>query len=73
MIDYYAKAVLTVIAVALIAISVKLWTPRTAQAAMERGSVTMGQLMDSTQLSDADRQKLVAELPVVVVWKILSK
>lgn len=71
--DNYTKAVLTVIAVALVGLNLKLWEPRPAHAAMATEGVTMESLMDSPNLSEADRQKLIARIPVVAVWKILQK
>ena len=71
--DRYSKTVLTIIAVALAAIAVKLWEPRPAQAALfETSGPTYGELMDLSKINDPTKVqeaalKIVRRIPLVRV------
>ena len=73
MMDSYSKVILTIIAIALVAINLKLWEPRPANAAKISDVVTLNAPMNSESLSETERQKLIARVPVVAVWAILNK
>mgnify|MGYP001201134208 CR=1 FL=1 len=59
--DRYSKTVLTIIAIALAAIAIKLWEPRPAQAAMfEASRPTVGDLMDLRNIKDQQKMQEAA-------------
>ena len=64
--DRFTKAVLAVIAVALVSIAAKMWAPNEAHAhGMFSAAPTVGEFQDVK--TDADRQKLLRRIPVVRV------
>lgn len=73
MLDKYSKAVLTVIALGLVGVNIKLWEPQAAHADSTAEAVTMATLMRSESLTDAERAALLERIPVVAVWSILNK
>lgn len=73
MLDRYSKLVLTVIALGLVGVNIKLWQPQPAHAESAAKTVTMATLMRSEAMTDAERAALLEEIPVVAVWSILNK
>lgn len=71
MIDNYTKAVLTVIAITLSLITIKLFEPKPAQAAM-LGGPTFGDFLDLRKVEDVEKRKVayanfMRSLPMVRV------
>ncbi len=58
----YTTAVLTVIAVALVVISIRLGTPQPVQAGLFDGSPTLGELRRLQDILDPDEKKLARKL-----------
>ena len=73
MLDRYTKLVLTVIALGLVGVNIKLWEPQAAHAAPAAEAVTMATLMRSEAMTDAERAALLENIPVVAVWSIRNK
>jgi hypothetical protein len=73
MLDRYSKLVLTVIALGLVGVNIKLWEPQSAYADSKPRAVTMATLLNSPNMTDAERAALLDEIPVVAVWSILNK
>ena len=70
--DRYSKIVLTIIAVALAAIAVRLWEPQPAQAAMFESALTLGDLMDVSKIADQTQKndaalRIMRRIPLVRV------
>jgi len=76
--DRYSKTVLTIIAVALAVIAIRLWEPSPAQAAMfEASGPTYGELMDLSKIKDPAKVqetalKIVRRIPVVHVHGVVQ-
>ncbi len=60
--NLYTKAVLTVIAGALVTISIRLGEPQPAQAGLSDGSPTLGDLRRLPEIADPNQRKLAREL-----------
>jgi hypothetical protein len=70
--DKYTKLVLTVIAVSLIIIAIKLWEPREAHTGPFSSGPTVGDLMALREIKDqaklaAARDHLIRSIPLVRV------
>ena len=69
--DRYTKFVLTIIAISLSVIAVKIWEPREARAGVFGGSPTLGDLLSVKDIKDSkNRQKAYKELMsrIPLVW-----
>ena len=71
--DRYTKGVLTIIAVALVVIAIKLWEPRPANAVFVDPGPTLGDLYRIQQIAnDTEREDTMARLadkiPLSYVW-----
>jgi hypothetical protein len=71
--DNYTKGVLTIIAVALVVIAIKLWEPRSANAVFMDPGPTLGDLYRIEQIAnDAEREatmeRLADKIPLSYVW-----
>ena len=70
--DSYTKAVLTVIAVALVAIAAHMWAPNEAVAApFGLSATTLGELMDIAKIKDPKEREeaaLKARRGVLVIY-----
>ena len=58
----YTSAVLTVIAVALVIISIRLGAPQPVQAGLFDGSPTLGELRRLQEILDPNERKIAREL-----------
>ena len=75
--DRYLKTVLTIIAITLTAIAVRLWEPQPAQAAMFESAPTVGDMIDVDKITDATQKndaalKLMRRIPLVRVHGSVS-
>ncbi len=68
--DRYTKAVLTVIAVSLSMIAVKMWEPREAHAAVFGSAPTVGDLRNAKD--PEARTRLINSVPLVRVFGSVS-
>jgi hypothetical protein len=71
--DRYTKVVLTIIAVALVMISIRLWEPRSANAVFVDPGPTLGDLYRIEQMADerereATMERLAEKIPLSYVW-----
>jgi len=70
--DTYAKIVLSVIAICLIAIVIKLWQPRPAHSGFMDKGPTIGDLMDLRNLEgenlERERERIIRSIPVMKVY-----
>jgi hypothetical protein len=71
--DNYTKGVLTIIAIALVVIAVKLWEPRSANAVFVDPGPTLGDLYRIEQMADegereATMERLAEKIPLNYVW-----
>lgn len=71
--DRYAKAILTIIAVALVMISIRLWEPQSANAVFVNPGPTLGDLyrieqMENPNARKATMEKLADSIPLTYVW-----
>lgn len=71
--DRYTKVVLTIIAVALVMISIRLWEPRSANAVFVDSGPTLGDLYRIEQMADegereANMGRLADRIPLSYVW-----
>ena len=71
--DRYTKAILTIIAVALVMISIRLWEPQSANAVFVNPGPTLGDLyrieqMDNPNDREATMAKLADSIPLSYVW-----
>ena len=71
--DRYTKTILTIIALALVVISIRLWEPRSANAVFVNPGPTLGDLTRIQQMDDpTDREvtmtKLADSIPLSYVW-----
>lgn len=70
--DAYTKCVLTIIAVALVAISIKLWEPKPVCAGFMDGGPTWGDVLNLRNLNgdalEEERTRIIHNLPLVKVY-----
>ena len=71
--DRYTKVILTIIAVALVAISIRLWEPRSANAVFVDPGPTLGDLYRIEQMPnegerEATMERLADKIPLSYVW-----
>jgi hypothetical protein len=70
--DKYTKIVLSVIAICLIAIVIKLWEPRSAYSGFMDKGPTIGDMMNLSNLKGENHkkewEKLIKRIPVVNVY-----
>lgn len=71
--DKYTKVLLTLIAVSLVMISIKLWEPRSAEALFAYYGPTLGDLVRVQRIEDAGKRENIMEqltdkIPLSYVW-----
>ncbi|MCD6320285.1 MAG: hypothetical protein J7M03_06345 [Candidatus Desulfofervidaceae bacterium] len=70
--DKYTKFVLSVIAICLIAIVIKLWEPRPVYSGFMDKGPTIGDLMNLRNLKGAnlkkERERIIRSIPIVKVY-----
>lgn len=71
--DKYTKVLLTVIAVSLVMISIRLWEPRSAEALFPDHGPTLGDLVRVQRIEDARKRENIMDqltdmIPLSYVW-----
>lgn len=69
--DKYSKTVLTVIAVSLVLITIKLWEPKPAYSGFSNKGPTWGELMAVQNLPFA-KERLENSIPLVKIYGTVS-